>query len=60
MKSGLFDDMGSYHVGFILRNGDILVTRIKGHTVIVVSGAKKSKAKYYPKYKENQTQSLKH
>lgn len=53
LKSGLFDDMGSYHAGFILRNGDILVTRIKGHTVIVVSGAKKSKGKYYPKYKGN-------
>ena len=45
--------MGSYHAGFILRNGDILVTRIKGHTVIVVSGAKKSKKKYYPKYTGN-------
>lgn len=53
LKSGLFDDMGSYHAGFILRNGDVLVTRIKGHTVIVVSGAKKSKGKYYPKYKGN-------
>lgn len=50
LKSGLFDDMGSYHAGFVLHNGDILVTRIKGHTVIVVSGAKKSKGKYYPKY----------
>ena len=36
LKSGLFDDMGSYHAGFILHNGDILVTRKKGHTVIVV------------------------
>lgn len=53
LKSGLFDDMGSYHAGFILRNGDVLVTRIKGHTVIVVSGARKSKGKYYPKYKGN-------
>ncbi len=51
--SDLFDDMGSYHAGFVLHNGDILVTRTKGHTVIVVSGAKKSKAKYYPKYKGN-------
>lgn len=53
LKSGLFDDMGSYHAGFVLHNGDILVTRTKGHTAIVVSGAKKSKAKYYPKYKGN-------
>ena len=53
LKSGLFDDMGSYHAGLILHNGDILVTRIKGHTAIVVSGAKKSKGKYYPKYTGN-------
>ena len=53
LKSGLFDDMGSYHAGFVLHNGDILVTRIKGHTVIVVKGAKKCKAKYYPKYTGN-------
>lgn len=53
LKSSLFDDMGSYHAGFILRNGDILVTRTKGHTVIVVKGAKKCKNKYYPKYKGN-------
>lgn len=51
--SDLFDDMGSYHAGFILHNGDILVTRTKGHTAIVVSGAKKSKENYYPKYKGN-------
>lgn len=53
LESDLFDDMGSYHAGFVLRNGDILVTRIKGHTVIVVGGAKKRKAKYYPKYTGN-------
>ena len=46
LKSGLFDDMGSYHAGFVLHNGDILVTRTKGHTVIVVG-------KYYPKYTGN-------
>lgn len=50
LKSGLFDDIGSYKNGKTLYNGDILVTRTKGHTVIVVSGAKKSKGKYYPKY----------
>lgn len=53
LKSGLFDDMGSYHAGFVLHNGDILVTRTKGHTAIVVSGAKKSKGKYYQKYTGN-------
>ena len=55
LKSGLFDDMGTYKVGDTLYNGDILVTRTKGHTVIVVSGAKKSKGKYYPKYTGNST-----
>lgn len=59
LKSGLFDDMGTYHAGFVLHNGDILVTRIKGHTVIVVSGAKKSKAKYYPKYFGNSVSIIK-
>ena len=53
LRSGLFDDMGTYKVGDTLYNGDILVTRTKGHTVIVVSGAKKSKGKYYPKYTGN-------
>ena len=53
LKSGLFDDIGTYKVGDTLYNGDILVTRTKGHTVIVVSGAKKSKEKYYPKYTGN-------
>lgn len=53
LESDLFDDMGSYHAEFVLHNGDILVTRTKGHTVIVVSGAKKSKGKYYPKYTES-------
>lgn len=53
LKSGLFEDVGSYKVGDTLYNGDILVTRAKGHTVIVVSGAKKSKSKYYPKYTGN-------
>jgi len=53
LKSGLFTDAGSYRIGELLYNGDILVTRIKGHTVIVVKGAKKCKAKYYPKYNGN-------
>ena len=53
LKSGLFDDMGTYKVGDTLYNGDILVTRTKGHTVIVTGGAKKSKEKYYHKYTGN-------
>ena len=53
LKSGLFKDVGSYKQGDTLYNGDILVTRTKGHTVIVVKGAKKCKTKYYPKYTGN-------
>ena len=53
LKSGLFEDVGSYEQGDTLYNGDILVTRTKGHTVIVTGGAKKSKGKYYPKYTGN-------
>ena len=53
LKSGLFKDVGSYEQGNTLYNGDILVTRTKGHTVIVTGGAKKSKGKYYPKYTGN-------
>ena len=53
LKSGLFKDVGSYEQGDTLYNGDILVTRTKGHTVIVTGGAKKIKEKYYPKYTGN-------
>ena len=53
LKSGLFKDVGSYKQGDTLYNGDILVTRTKGHTVIVTGGAKKNKEKYYPKYNGN-------
>ena len=53
LKSGLFKDVGSYEQVDTLYNGDILVTRTKGHTVIVTGGAKKSKGKYYPKYTGN-------
>ena len=50
LKSGLFTDAGSYRIGELLYNGDILVTRTKGHTAIVVSGAKKNASKYYSLY----------
>ena len=53
MKSGLFEDVGSYKPGITLQNGDILVTRTKGHTAIVVTGAKKNANKYYSKYTGN-------
>ena len=52
-KSGLFNK----HIAFKsltqtpLQNGDVLVTKTKGHTVIVVSGgAKPITVTYYPKY----------
>lgn len=34
-----------------LYNGDILVTKTKGHTVVVVSGNPRQAVSYYPKYK---------
>ena len=57
LESGLFEDVGSYYVGMTLYNGDILVTKTKGHTLIVVSGAKKRKEStgYYKQYKGNST-----
>lgn len=57
LKSGLFEDVGSYHVGMSFYNGDILVTKTKGHTLIVVSGAKKrtEQTGYYKQYKGNST-----
>lgn len=39
MKTGLFDQM-EYVKGMVLLTGDILVTKAKGHTVIVTSGDK--------------------
>lgn len=39
LRTGLFEDAGSYVSGTKLYNGDILVTKTKGHTVVVVSGA---------------------
>ena len=37
-SSGLFEKRKSYSSGTKLYNGDVLVTKTKGHTVIVVSG----------------------
>lgn len=37
-KSGLFEPMRSYTTGANLLTGDILVTKVTGHTVIVVDG----------------------
>lgn len=40
--TGLFEEKRSYTKGTVLYNGDILVTKTKGHTVIVVSGNKRT------------------
>lgn len=37
-KTGLFDKHFEYKAGVVLYNGDILVTKTKGHTLIVTSG----------------------
>lgn len=45
MASGLFDYIGEYASGMIIYNGDVLVTKKKGHTVIVTSGNPRQKRK---------------
>lgn len=51
METGLFDK-----ITFVsqtktpIYNGDILVTKTKGHTVIVTSGAPRNTKQYYPEY----------
>ncbi len=49
LATGLFTDLGSITKASQVENGDILVTKTKGHTVIVVSGNPRTVA-YYPKY----------
>lgn len=58
-KSGLFEKRIAYTSNTTLYTGDVLVTKTKGHTVIVVEGAERTKNKksdsikntsiYYPK-----------
>lgn len=50
-KSGLFCTRMSYTVGFNLYTGDVLVTKQKGHTVVVVEGNKRTNVveNHYPK-----------
>lgn len=50
--TGLFDGRKAYTNGMTLYTGDVLVTKTKGHTVIVVEGASRlhSSVSYYPKY----------
>lgn len=50
LATGLFEDIGGYRVGVQLCAGDILVTKSKGHTVIVTEGSERAKPiEYYPK-----------
>ncbi|MBQ9387131.1 MAG: peptidoglycan-binding protein [Lachnospiraceae bacterium] len=51
VKSGLFDKV-SYKAGDKLYAGDILVTKTKGHTVIVVSSPDSRKSITYPTIKK--------
>lgn len=44
MNTGLFDKVGSVNKSSMLCAGDILVTRTKGHTVIVTEGLSRSNA----------------
>ena len=50
--TGLFDPRIPYVKGMILYTGDILVTKTKGHTLIVVEGAHRKTAdlQYFDKY----------
>lgn len=50
LATGLFEDVGGYRVGVVLCTGDVLVTKSKGHTVIVTEGSERTKpVEYYPK-----------
>ena len=42
LATNLFDDIGSYTSNTKIYDGDILVTKTKGHTVIVTSGSPRS------------------
>ena len=50
-KSGLFNTRVVYKSGMNLYSGDVLVTKEKGHTAIVVDGVKREETnkQYYPK-----------
>ena len=50
-KSGLFNTRMAYKQGMNLYSGDVLVTKEKGHTAIVVDGVKREETnkQYYPK-----------
>lgn len=45
----MFDDIGGYAAGMVLYNGDVIVTKTKGHTAIVTSGTlEKCKRSFKP------------
>lgn len=56
-RSGLFEARKVYKQGMDLYSGDVLVTKEKGHTAIVVEGVKRNSSvqQRYPKPKEEQT-----
>lgn len=55
VNTGLFDCI-TYKNGTKLYTGDVLVTKTKGHTAIVITGENPSDTKnYYPKYTGNGT-----
>lgn len=55
LKTGLFKKF-EYKEGMTLYTGDILVTKTKGHTVVVTVGAPRHRnSKYYPCYNGNTT-----
>lgn len=56
-KSGLFNTRVTYKSGMNLYSGDVLVTKEKGHTAIVVEGVKRDSQtnQYYPKPTQEQT-----
>ncbi|MBO5032743.1 MAG: hypothetical protein J6D08_12810 [Lachnospiraceae bacterium] len=48
--TGLFEAAFAYTSSTTLYTGDILVTKTKGHTVVVVGSAARRSVTYYPKY----------
>lgn len=56
-RSGLFNTRVAYKSGMNLYAGDVLVTKEKGHTAIVVEGVKRDSQtnQYYPKPTQEQT-----
>ena len=60
-NTGLFENKESYKNGTELYTGDVLVTKTKGHTAVVTSGAPRraSNASLYPIYKGSTTSIVK-